>query len=151
MLLVDARRPARTDRDGALVPLAEQDRTRGTAGAIAEGIALVTASLASKPLGPYQLQAAIAAVHDEADRVEDTDWPQILALYRLLDRMAPGPTVTLNRAVAVAMVHGPEAGLDLLDALGVDDRVSAAHRLDSVRAHLLEMNGDTEAARNYLR
>ena len=150
MLLTDARRAARTDRDGGIVPLTEQDRTLWDADEIAEGVALVTGSLASKPLGPYQVQAAIAAVHDEAERVEDTDWRQILALYGVLQRIAPGPMVALNRAVALAMVEGPEAGLDALDALdvSVDDRVNASHRLESVRAHLLEMNGDTEAARN---
>ena len=148
MLLTDARRAARTDRDGGIVPLTEQDRTLWDADEIAEGVALVTGSLVSKPLGPYQVQAAIAAVHDEAERVEDTDWRQILALYGVLQRIAPGPMVALNRAVALAMVEGPEAGLDALDALGVDDRVNASHRLESVRAHLLEMNGDTEAARN---
>ena len=151
MLLTDARRAARTDRDGGIVPLTEQDRTLWDADEIAEGVALVTGSLASKPLGPYQVQAAIAAVHDEAERVEDTDWRQILALYGVLQRIAPGPMVALNRAVALAMVEGPEAGLDALDALdaiSVDDRVETSHRLESVRAHLLEMNGDTEAARN---
>jgi RNA polymerase sigma factor (sigma-70 family) len=151
MLLTDARRAARTDRDGGIVPLTEQDRTLWDADEIAEGVALVTGSLASKPLGPYQVQAAIAAVHDEAERVEDTDWRQILALYGVLQRIAPGPMVALNRAVALAMVEGPAAGLDALDALdaiSVDDRVNASHRLESVRAHLLEMNGDTEAARN---
>jgi len=107
MLLTDARRSARTDADGALVSLAEQDRGSWDHDAIAEGVALVTGSLASKPVGPYQLQAAIAAVHDEAARAEDTDWPQILALYGLLERVAPSPIVTLNRAVAVAMVQGP--------------------------------------------
>ena len=151
MLLTDARRAARTDRDGGIVPLTEQDRTLWDADEIAEGVALVTGSLASKPLGPYQVQAAIAAVHDEAERVEDTDWRQILALYGVLQRIAPGPMVALNRAVALAMVEGPEAGLDTLDALDAlsgDDRVNASHRLESVRAHLLQMNGDTEAARN---
>jgi RNA polymerase sigma factor (sigma-70 family) len=151
MLLTDARRAARTDRDGGIVPLTEQDRTLWDADEIAEGVALVTGSLASKPLGPYQVQAAIAAVHDEAERVEDTDWRQILALYGVLQRIAPGPMVALNRAVALAMVEGPEAGLDALDeldAISVDDRVNASHRLESVRAHLLEINGDTEAARN---
>jgi RNA polymerase sigma factor (sigma-70 family) len=146
MLLTDARRPARTDGDGALVPLAEQDRSLWDADAIAEGTALVTGSLATKPVGPYQLQAAIAAVHDEAATAGATDWPQILALYGLLERVAPGPMVTLNRAVAEAMVHGPAAGLDLLADLAVDDRVSGAHRVDSVRAHLLEMAGDAGAA-----
>ena len=148
MLLTDARRAARTDGDGGIVALSEQDRTLWDADEIAEGVALVTGSLASKPLGPYQVQAAIAAVHDEAERVEDTDWRQILALYGVLQRIAPGPMVALNRAVALAIVDGPQAGLDALDALSVDDRVNASHRLESVRAHLLEMNGDTEAARN---
>jgi RNA polymerase sigma factor (sigma-70 family) len=148
MLLTDARRAARTDRDGGIVALTEQDRTRWDADEIAEGVALVTGSLASKPLGPYQVQAAIAAVHDEAERVEDTDWRQILALYGVLQRIAPGPVVALNRAVALAMVEGPEAGLDALTAISADDRLHASHRLESVRAHLLEMSGDTEAARN---
>ena len=151
MLLTAARRAARTDRDGGIVPLTEQDRTLWDADEIAEGVALVTGSLASKPLGPYQVQAAIAAVHDEAERVEDTDWRQILALYGVLHRIAPGPMVALNRAVALAMVEGPEAGLEALDALdatSVDGRLNASHRLEAVRAHLLEMNGDTEAARN---
>jgi RNA polymerase sigma factor (sigma-70 family) len=147
MLLTDARRPARTRPDGALVPLAEQDRSRWDAGAIAEGVALITAALASGPLGPYQLQAAIAAVHDEAGRAEDTDWPQILALYDLLGRLAPNPMVTLNRAVAVAMVHGPTAGLASLEALDTDGRMATSHRLESVRAHLLEMAGDLDGAR----
>jgi predicted RNA polymerase sigma factor len=147
MLLTDARRAARTDRDGGIVPLTEQDRTRWDADEIAEGVALVTGALRSKPLGPYQVQAAIAAVHDEAAYVEDTDWDQILALYGVLQRIAPGPMVTLNRAVALAMVEGPQAGLESLDALTADDRGSASHRLESVRAHLLEMDGDTEAAR----
>jgi len=150
MLLTDARRAARTDRDGGIVALTEQDRTLWDADEIAEGVALVTGSLASKPLGPYRVQAAIAAVHDEAERVEDTDWRQILALYGVLQRIAPGPMVALNRAVALAMVEGPAAGLealDALDAMSADDRVDASHRLESVRAYLLEMNGDTEAAR----
>ena len=116
MLLTDARRPARTGPDGSLVPLAEQDRSRWDAAAIAEGSTLITEALASAPDRPYQLQAAIAAVHDEAGRAEDTDWRQILGLYDLLDRLAPGPMVTLNRIVAVAMVHGPEAGLGQLAA-----------------------------------
>ena len=142
----------RTAHDGTLLPLAEQDRARWNRPAIAEGLALVTASLASKPLGPYQLQAAIAALHDEASTAQDTDWPQIVELYRLLERMAPGPTVTLNRAVAEAMVHGPHAGLDLLATVPVDDRVSGAHRFDAVRAHLLEMAGERgEAYSTYRR
>ena len=120
MLLTDARRPARTRPDGALVPLAEQDRSTWDARAIAEGVALITKTLASAPVGPYQLQAAIAAVHDEAARFEDTDWRQILGLYGLLETVAPGPMVTLNRIVAVAMVHGPAAGLDQLAAAESD-------------------------------
>jgi RNA polymerase sigma factor (sigma-70 family) len=147
MLLTEARRPARTRPDGALIPLAEQDRSRWDAGAIAEGIDLITTALAAGPLGPYQLQAAIAAVHDEAARADDTDWPQILALYDLLGRLAPNPMVTLNRAVAVAMVHGPSAGLASLEALDRDGRMATSHRLESVRAHLLELAGDLDGAR----
>jgi predicted RNA polymerase sigma factor len=147
MLLTDARRPARTGPDGALVPLAEQDRSRWDAAAIAEGAALITEALASTPIGPYQLQAAIAAVHDEAPRFTDTDWDQILGLYELLDRLAPGPMVELNRIVAVAMVHGPEAGLRRLAAAEASPGLAGHHRLDAVRAHLLELAGDTEAAR----
>ena len=147
MLLTDARRAARTRPDGVLVPLAEQDRAQWDQDAIQEGVALITHTLARAPLGPYQIQAAIAAIHAEAARAEDTDWPQILALYQLLERIAPGPMVTLNRAVAVAMVHGPQAGLDLLTTLDADDRLAGHHRLEAVRAHLLEMAGDTAAAR----
>jgi RNA polymerase sigma factor (sigma-70 family) len=146
MLLTDARRPARTGPDGALVPLAEQDRGRWDAQAIAEGVALITEALAATPIGPYQLQAAIAAVHDEAPRFEDTDWDQILGLYELLDRLAPGPMVTLNRIVAVAMVHGPRAGLRQLAAAEASPTLAGHHRLDAVRAHLLELAGDQEAA-----
>jgi len=147
MLLTDARRPARTGPDGALVPLASQDRGRWDAQAIVEGIALITRALATAPIGPYQLQAAIAAVHDEAPRVEDTDWDQILGLYELLARLAPGPMVELNRAVAVAMVHGPAAGLRRLAAAEADPALAGHHRLEAVRAHLLELAGDREAAR----
>ncbi|WP_410588215.1 RNA polymerase sigma factor [Amycolatopsis sp. lyj-23] len=147
LLLTDARRPARTAPDGSLVPLSEQDRTRWDAEAIAEGVALVTAALPKGPVGPYQLQAAIAAVHDEAPTAEATDWPQILALYTVLERVAPNPAVTLNRAVALAEVRGPAAGLALLDALSADERISASHHLVSVRAHLLELAGELEAAR----
>ena len=147
MLLTDARRPARTRPDGALVPLAEQDRSAWDAGAIAEGVALITKTLSSAPVGPYQLQAAIAAVHDEAARFEDTDWRQILGLYGLLETVAPGPMVTLNRIVAVAMVHGPAAGLDQLAEAEGDDALAGHHRVDAVRAHLLEMAGDRQAAR----
>jgi RNA polymerase sigma factor (sigma-70 family) len=147
LLLTDARRRARTAPDGSLVPLSEQDRTLWNAEAIAEGVALVTDTLARGPVGPYQLQAAIAAVHDEAPTAEVTDWPQILALYTVLERVAPNPSVTLNRAVALAEVHGPAAGLALLDALSADERISASHHLVSVRAHLLEMAGDHDTAR----
>ena len=147
MLLTDARRPARTRPDGALVPLAEQDRSAWDAGAIAEGVALITETLASAPVGPYQLQAAIAAVHDEAVRFEETDWRQILGLYGLLDTVAPGPMVTLNRIVAVAMVHGPASALDELAAAERHAALAGHHRVDAVRAHLLEMAGDREAAR----
>jgi len=147
MLLTDARRPARSRLDGTLIPLAEQDRRRWDAESIRDGIALITETLARAPLGPYQLQAAIAAVHAEAERAEDTDWRQIVALYRLLERFAPNPMVTLNHAVAVAMVDGPQAGLDLLATLDADERMAGHHRLDAVRAHLLEMAGDHAAAR----
>jgi predicted RNA polymerase sigma factor len=149
MLLTDARRPARTRPDGALVPLAEQDRSRWDARAIAEGTSLITATLASAPIGPYQLQAAIAAVHDEAARAEDTDWRQILGLYELLHSIAPGPMVTLNRVVAAAMVHGPRAGLEQLAAAGTDPALTGHHRVDAVRAHLLDLAGDREAARTH--
>ncbi len=149
MLLTDARRPARTGPDGELIPLAEQDRSLWNAEAIAEGVALITETLATAPVGPYQVQAAIAAVHDEAGRAEDTDWPQILALYRLLERLSPDPNpmVTLNHAVALAMVEGPQAGLDLVATLDADERMSGHHRRDAVRAHRQERAGDVEAAR----
>ncbi|GII82141.1 RNA polymerase sigma24 factor [Sphaerisporangium siamense] len=147
MLLTDARRPARTGPDGALIPMAEQDRGLWDAGLIAEGIALVTAALAHGTPGPYQIQAAIAAVHDEAPDAARTDWPQIMALYELLARVAGGPVVALNHAVAVAMVKGARAGLDLLDDLAADERIAGDHRLFAVRAHLLEMSGDHAAAR----
>jgi predicted RNA polymerase sigma factor len=152
MLLTDARRAARTHPNGSLVPLAEQDRERWNANYIEEGVALVTDALARTPLGPYQLQAAVAAVHDEAARAADTDWVQILALYELLERISPNPMVTLNHAVAVAMVKGPRAGLELLGTLDGDRRLAEHHRLDAVRAHLLEMAGDRAAAHsNYRR
>ena len=151
MLLTDARRPARTRPDGALVPLAEQDRSRWDAAAIAEGVGLLTRALASAPIGPYQLQAAIAAVHDEAARFEDTDWRQIVGLYGLLQTISPGPMVTLNRIVADAMVHGPAAGLDQLAEAETDPGLAGHHRVDAVRAHLLEMAGDVEAARVHYR
>ena len=144
MLLLDARRPARTGPSGELVPLPEQDRTRWDRALVAEGAAMLAAAIGRGAVGEYQLQASIAAVHDRAARAEDTDWPQILALYELLDRMTGNPVVTLNRAVAAAMVHGPEAGLTLL--AHVEERLSEQHRLDAVRAHLLEMAGDTTTA-----
>ncbi|WP_309056772.1 DUF6596 domain-containing protein [Streptomyces sp.] len=146
MLLTDARRPARTGPHGELVPLAEQDRGAWDAGLVAEGVELISRTLPKGRVGPYQLQAAIAAVHDEAPTAGETDWPQILALYDLLERTGQGPVVTLNRAVAVAMVHGPEAGLALLDTLAGDKRLAHHHRLQATRAHLLELLGDRAAA-----
>jgi RNA polymerase sigma factor (sigma-70 family) len=151
MLLIDARRLARTQPDGSLVPLAEQDRSRWNRESINEGTTLITYTLARAPLGPYQVQAAVAAVHAEAARAEDTDWPQIVALYQLLQDLAPNPMVTLNHAVAVAMAQGPQAGLALLEPLDSDDRLSGHHRLHAVRAHLLEMAGDHAAARAWYR
>jgi RNA polymerase sigma factor (sigma-70 family) len=147
MLLTDARRAARAAPDGSLVPLAEQDRGLWDADSIRDGVALISESLTRARLGPYQLQAAIAAVHDEAARPDDTDWREIVALYDLLARLAPNPMVTLNQAVAVAMVDGPLAGLDLLASLEGDNRLTENHRLDAVRAHLLEMAGEHAAAR----
>ena len=147
MLLTDARRAARTRADGTLIALADQDRSLWSRAYIEEGTALITEALAHATLGPYQLQAAIAAVHDEAPTAQETDWPQILALYDLLARIAPNPMVTLNHAVALAMVDGPRAGLELLATLDADERIAGHHRLDAVRAHLLEMAGDHAAAR----
>jgi RNA polymerase sigma factor (sigma-70 family) len=147
MLLTDARRAARALPDGMLVPLAEQQRDLWNAAEIEEGIALLSRTLGRLPIGPYQVQAAIAAVHDEAPSAEETDWPQILALYDVLDVVSPGPVVTLNRAVAVAMVDGPRAGLALLGTLDGDERMAHTHRLEAVRAHLLELAGDSVAAR----
>ena len=146
MLLTDARRAARTGADGELIPLAEQDRSQWDRRAIDEGIALISATLSRGVVGAYQLQAAIAAVHDEAPRAEDTDWPQILALYSLLKRMSDNPMVTLNHAIASAMVHGPTTGLKLIAALDSDPRMAGHYRLDAVRGHLLEMAGEREAA-----
>ncbi|HEX6579975.1 MAG TPA: DUF6596 domain-containing protein [Actinomycetota bacterium] len=151
MLLTDARRAARADEDGSLVPLAEQRRELWNAAQIAEGVSLVTGTLGSTPVGPYQLQAAIAAIHDEAPTAEATDWPQILALYEVLEHVSPGPVVTLNRAVAVAMVHGPRAGLALLGTIEADEHMTHTHRLDAVRGHLLELAGDIDAARDAYR
>ncbi|WP_067180192.1 RNA polymerase sigma factor [Microtetraspora niveoalba] len=144
MLLTDARRPARTDASGTPIPLADQDRSLWDGRAVAEGVALITRTLARGSVGPYQLQAAIAALHDEAATAEETDWPQILALYGLLERMSDNPLVSLNRAVAAAMAHGPATGLRMLKAL--DGRLSGNHRFHAARAHLLEMAGDHAAA-----
>jgi RNA polymerase sigma factor (sigma-70 family) len=152
MLLTDARRAARTDTDGSIVPLAEQDRARWDVARIAEGQAMLTRTLGTGPVGQYQVQAAIAALHDEAPTAEQTDWPQILALYDVLTQVAPGPMVTLSRAVALAMVYGPTAGLALIGTLEPADRAALGHRLDAVRAHLLEQTGDIDEARTaYLR
>ncbi|WP_027341078.1 RNA polymerase sigma factor [Hamadaea tsunoensis] len=144
MLLTDARRGARATAEGELIPLAEQDRTRWDPAPIAEGERLLEQTLPYATPGPYQLQAAIAAVYAQPG---DIDWPQILGLYAVLDRLAPGPMVTLNRAVALAMVAGPERGLELLSTLDADDRVARHHRLAAVRAHLLELAGDAAGAR----
>ncbi|MFP8963156.1 RNA polymerase sigma factor [Streptomyces nanhaiensis] len=146
MLLTEARRPARTGPGGELVPLPEQDRTRWDRRLITEGTSLLERTLPRGRVGPYQLQAAIAAVHDEAEDADATDWPQILALYGLLERIAPNPVTTLNRAVAAAMVHGPAAGLELLTGLEEDRRLARHHRLLATRAHLLELLGEWEAA-----
>ena len=146
MLLTDARRAARTGPSGELIPLDQQDRSRWDANAIAEGLALVTASLSRGAVGPYLVQAAIAAVHDEAATPEATDWAEILALYEVLRGMSDNPVVELNHAVAIAMVHGPAAGLERLDALVADERLEGHHRLDAVRAHLLERAGDRDGA-----
>jgi RNA polymerase sigma factor (sigma-70 family) len=145
MLLTDARRPARTGQHGELVPLAEQDRSRWNRARIREGVALITATLRRGEIGAYQLQAAIGAVHDQARRYEDTEWPEILALYRVLERVdGDNPMVTLNRAVATAMVDGPEAGLAVVDT--VADQLGDHHRLHAIRGHLLELAGDRDAA-----
>ena len=146
MLLTDARRAARTGPDGSLIPLAEQDRGRWDTERIVEGVALIAAALPVGQPGPYQVQAAIAAVHDEAASVDATDWPQVLGLYDLLERLAPGPMVSLNRVVAIAMVDGPAAGLAVLAQLESDRRLANHHRLHATRAHLLEMSGDPAGA-----
>ena len=151
MLLTDARRAARADADGMIVPLAEQRRELWNRGQIEEGVDLITRTLGTGLVGPYQLQAAIAAVHDEAPSAAETDWTEILALYEVLEEVSPGPVVTLNRAVAVAMVHGPRTGLAVLGTLDDDDRMARTHRLEAVRAHLLELAGDVEAAREAYR
>jgi RNA polymerase sigma factor (sigma-70 family) len=151
MLLTDARRVARIGPDGDLIPLMKQDRSLWDQSEISQGIALVTGALPKGSIGPYQLQAAIAAVHDEAARPEDTDWPQILALYDLLKRMSDNPMVMLNHAIAAAMVHGPSRGLELLQRLDLDARIAGHHRLDAARAHFLEMAGDFDAAITHYR
>ena len=151
MLLTDARRPARTRADGALVPLAEQDRSLWDSEAIAEGTSLISYALTTSPIGPYQLQAAIAAVHDEATRAEETDWREILGLYDLLQSIAPGPMVTLNRVVALSMVDGPQAGLEALAAVETDPALARHYRIDAVRAHLLEFSGEHKAATHHYR
>jgi RNA polymerase sigma factor (sigma-70 family) len=148
MLLTDARRTARTGADGSLIPLPDQDRDLWNKAQIEEGVALVSRTLGTGPVGAYQLQAAIAAVHDESATAEETDWAQILALYGVLEQVAPGPVVTLNRAVALAMVNGPRAGLALLGTLDDDDRMAQNHRVDAVRGHFLELAGDLTAARD---
>ena len=151
MLLTDARRAARTTADGALVPLADQDRALWDRTQIEEGVGIIGDTLGRGAIGPYQLQAAIAAIHDEAPSADETDWPQILALYDVLEQVSPGPVVTLNRAVAVAMVDGPRAGLAVLGTLDADDRMTHTHRLEAVRGHLLELAGDPDAARESYR
>ena len=151
MLLTDARRAARTGPNGELIPLAQQNRELWDRQQIAEGIALLSTALPKGSVGPYQLQAAVAAVHDEAASAEDTDWPQILALYELLKRMSDNPMIILNHAVAAAMVHGPKKGLELLSALDSDTRLAERHRLEAVRAHLLEMTGDHKGAITHYR
>ena len=147
MLLTDARRPARTGEHGELVPMAEQDRSRWLADAITEGIALITDALPRGATGPYQLQAAIAAVHAEAPSAEETDWLQIAALYELLRRVSDNPVVALNQVVAIAMAHGPAVGLARLDEVAADERLAGDHRPLAVRAHLLERSGEPDAAR----
>jgi RNA polymerase sigma factor (sigma-70 family) len=147
MLLTDARTPARATADGQLVPLDEQDRTLWSRPLIDEGIAMITRALETTPVGPYQVQAAIAAVHAEAPHPDVTDWPQIVGLYEVLSRLAPSPMVTLNHAVALAMAYGPSVGLAMLDELAADDRLTGHHRLAAVRAHLHELAGDADAAR----
>lgn len=151
MLLTDARRAARTGPGEELIPLNKQDRNLWDRAEISEGIELLTAALSKGSVGMYQLQAAVAAVHDEAVRAEDTDWPQILALYELLKRVSPSPMVTLNHAIATAMVHGASKGLELLKTLDSDESLAEHHRLDAVRAHLLEKLGDYESAVKHYR
>jgi len=147
MLLTDARRPARTGPLGELVPMDEQDRSLWIPESIQEGVGLITAALPRGPVGPYQLQAAIAAVHDEAPSAAETDWAQIVALYEVLLQLVDNPMVTLNQVVAVAMARGADDGLKLLATIQDDERIASDHRLSAVRAHLLEMSGDAAGAR----
>jgi RNA polymerase sigma factor (sigma-70 family) len=147
MLLTEARRPARSAVDGALVPLAEQDRTLWDRSLIVEGTELAGNALGHRPMGEYTAQAAVAALHDEAPRYEDTDWARILSLYNLLEQMTDSPVVRLNRSIALAMVEGPDAGLRLLDELATSGQLAHSHRVRAVRAHLLEQKGDAEGAR----
>jgi len=149
MLLNDARRCARVDARGALVPLDQQDRSSWNAAQITEGVQILQTALARERRGEYQIQAAIAALHDEVDRAEDTDWPQILGLYGLLEDLSGNPMVKLNRAIAAAMVDGPDAGLKLLEPL--DEELAGHYRLDATRGHLYEMRGDNEAAAEHFR
>lgn len=149
MLLTDARRAARTGSGGELIPLADQDRMLWNADYITEGVELAVKAFHTPPLGEYQLQAAIAALHDEVAHADDTDWPQIFALYGLLEDLSGNPMVKLNRAIAVAMVSGPDEGLKLLEPL--DDELSGNHRLDATRGHLHEMRGDHDTAAEYFR
>ena len=151
MLLTDARREARTSTGAELVPLADQDRALWNRAQIEEGVRIISETLGRDSIGPYQLQAAIAAIHDEAPSADETDWPQILALYDVLEQVSPSPVVTLNRAVAVAMVDGPRAGLAVLGTLDADDRMANTHRLEAVRGHLLELAGELDAARESYR
>jgi RNA polymerase sigma factor (sigma-70 family) len=151
MLLTDARRDARSGAEGELIPLDEQDRSLWHRQSIAEGVAILSRTLPRGMLGSYQIQAAIAAVHDEAARAEDTDWPQIAALYEVLQQLADNPMVTLNYAIAVAMVHGPEQGLALIAELDHDPRIAGHYRLDAVRGHLFERARDHEAALRHYR
>jgi predicted RNA polymerase sigma factor len=151
MLLTNARRAARTGPHEELIPLDKQDRSLWDRTEVTEGTGLLALALAKGAVGLYQLQAAVAAVHDEAARPEDTDWPQILALYELLQRVAPSPMVTLNHTIAVAMVHGPQRGLDRLRALDSDERLVGHYRLDAVRGHLFEKLGDLERAIRHYR
>jgi predicted RNA polymerase sigma factor len=150
LVLTDARRDARSGPSGELIPLDEQDRTLWDRAAIREGVALISATLSRGAVGPYQLQAAIAALHDEAERAEATDWAQILALYGLLLRMSDNPMVVLSHAIATAMVHGPEHGLALLESFDRDERMADHYRLHAVRAHLFERAGNlAKAAEHY--